>query len=358
MLFRFLLKTVRVRRRPSSVVTSQSGGEGEQKLAMLVQGLQLAEKVAEASGVPYLKGAIAFALAVAQCVQGYQSSNEGLNRLALNCVELMLAITDQVKDGSGLSQRMAALVKDLCKTLEEIEKTAKDIVNRDGRTRRFFAQKDNNERLSVLHRDLSEAHLRFQTLTAIAKDAPSQSESDKVYDYSDIFLGDHYAAGEGWVAYNGVLDKSDENVIVKRYGGANRQARHEKDIQAFKERWHGNLLQYIGRSHPGAEQPYNLFRGITSDHVSTYVAQRFSENNKKGSIVALKLLRDLTNALAFTVGNTNSSSFDISKVHLNALGNFILVDLEPCLPTNKISKNDMPYWRNWQEICIEVITRW
>jgi hypothetical protein len=36
---------------------------------MLVKALTLAERAAEVSGLPYLKGAVGFALEVAQCVQ-------------------------------------------------------------------------------------------------------------------------------------------------------------------------------------------------------------------------------------------------------------------------------------------------
>ncbi|KAJ6625981.1 hypothetical protein B0H10DRAFT_568119 [Mycena sp. CBHHK59/15] len=219
--------------------------------------------------------------------------------------------------------------------------------------RRFFAQKENNERLKVLYQEMVDAQLSFQTLTLLVNDV--QGEQDKIYNRSDIFLAECYAIGEDWEAYNGVLDKSNEKVVIKHYKGANRKARHEEDIKAFKNNWHGNLLQYIGRSHAKTEHPYNLFRGITSDRVSTYIAQKLAEDNKKGSVEALKLLRDLTNAMAFTVTNTKSSSFDISKVHLNARGNIVLVNLEPCRPTNQISKNDMPYWRSWQEICIELL---
>ncbi|KAJ7153462.1 hypothetical protein C8R43DRAFT_446718 [Mycena crocata] len=127
------------------------------------------------------------------------------------------------------------------------------------------------------------------------------------------------------------------------------------DIKAFKKNWHSNLLQYIGRSHPGVEEPYSVLRGVTSDHVSDYIAAKFAEDNQRGSIEALKLLKDLTNALSFTVVNTDSCSFDISKVHLNDEGNLMIVNFEPSLAANKGSKNDMPYWRSWQEICIELL---
>jgi hypothetical protein len=74
MAFKTLLKNVRVRFCPSSdpktaLPASGNAKKKHQKLAMLVQTLKLTEKVAEASGVPYLKGALALALEVAQCVE-------------------------------------------------------------------------------------------------------------------------------------------------------------------------------------------------------------------------------------------------------------------------------------------------
>jgi hypothetical protein len=76
MAFKTLLKLVRVRFSPSSNPKTALPASGNAKkkhqnlkLAMLVQTLKLTEKVAEASGVPHLKGALALALEVAQCVE-------------------------------------------------------------------------------------------------------------------------------------------------------------------------------------------------------------------------------------------------------------------------------------------------
>ncbi|KAJ6492905.1 hypothetical protein C8R47DRAFT_425992 [Mycena vitilis] len=129
---------------------------------------------------------------------------------------------------------------------------------------------------------------------------------------------------------------------------------HEADIKAFKRNWHPNFLQYLGRSSPRVDEPYTVLRGVTSDHVSQYIAIKFGEDNQSGSVEALRLLKDLTNALAFTVGATDSSSFDISKVHLNGSGNLVVVNLDPTLVVQG-AKDDMPYWRSWQEICIQLL---
>jgi hypothetical protein len=83
-------------------------------------------------------------------------------------------------------------------------------------------------------------------------------------------------------------------------------------------------------------------------------------------------LTEMQNALSYMIANTLSSSFDvcifefslnvvllesaiqISKVHLTDSGKVLVVDLEPCAEMLKKSKNDMPYWRRWTEVCIEV----
>jgi hypothetical protein len=54
--------------------TSGSNGdpeipEGTQKLAVLIQALPFAEKAAGATSIPYLKGAISMALAIAECAR-------------------------------------------------------------------------------------------------------------------------------------------------------------------------------------------------------------------------------------------------------------------------------------------------
>jgi hypothetical protein len=142
---------------------------------------------------------------------------------------------------------------------------------------------------------------------------------------------------------------------------------------------------------------------VTSDHVSSYVAMKFAEDNKRGSLEALRLVcssfRLLRGVLIILSAKSsygapskmrsklfgsymllrthflspldtqipllsmwdlssiriqNSQNSQISKIHLNDRGKLILVDLEPCLEENKKSKNDMLHWRSWQEICIEV----
>ncbi|KAF7369797.1 hypothetical protein MVEN_00312200 [Mycena venus] len=354
-----LLKTLRarLRRTPDPKTISANAEQKHQKLAILVSTLTLAEKAAEASPVPYLKGAIGFALEVVKCVQGYRSNNEDLNRLAVSCGTLVMDITKQRTIGGELSENMEQLVQDLCRTLEEVQNTAKDIVNSDSGIRRFLAQNDNSERLRMLFEDVKEAQRRFTTLVLIVT-AQNQEQGQDVYDHNSIVLGSCYDSGEGWIAFHGKLQGTEENVIVKRYQTddvSRRRAMHEADIKAFKEFWHSNLLQYLGRSRPGVSQPYTILRGVTSDHVSNYIALRFAEDSQRGSVEALRLLRDLTNALAFTVGTTNSSSFDISKVHLNDSGNLVVVNLEPVLVVHKGTKDDMPYWRSWQEICIELL---
>jgi hypothetical protein len=54
------------------------------------------------------------------------------------------------------------------------------------------------------------------------------------------------------------------------------------------------------------------------------------------------------------VANITQTSAQISKVHLKDSGRIVVVDLEPSLAVSKKTKNDMPYWRSWQEVCIEV----
>ncbi|KAJ7153460.1 hypothetical protein C8R43DRAFT_1002045 [Mycena crocata] len=365
MSLRWLLKNIRIRlpclpRGQGPTTTSQPDRKNE-KLAILVQVLKIAEKAAEASGVPYLKGAIAFAAEVAECVQGYRSSNEELNRLALKCGNLVVDITKALDGSRNLSKNMETLVEDLFGTLEKVQITAKDIIDESRRVRRLLAQKDTNDKLRMLYGDIVDAQMRFLTLVPIAnaKDQ-SQLAQDDIYNHGSVVLGDFYASGKDWIAFNAKVfnNEGTVGVIVKRYKHedvSKRKAMHETDIKAFKRDWHPNLPQYMGRSHPGVEEPYSVLRGVTSDHVSDYIALKFAEDNLRGSIEALKLLKDLTNALSFTVVNTDSCSFDISKVHLNDEGNLMIVNLEPSLATNKGSKNDMPYWRSWQEICIELL---
>ncbi|KAJ7699296.1 hypothetical protein B0H17DRAFT_1196382 [Mycena rosella] len=302
-----LLRNVRLRIRRAGAMIA----EEQQKLDMLVQTLEFAEKAAETSGVPFLKGAIALALSVAQCAQGYKSNNEELNRLALSCGKLMTDIADQLAGEPDVPQSMALLVKDLLKTLEDVENTAKTIVNQKGQARRFLTQKDNKDKLNGLYRDVADAQLRFLTLTSFvsARDR-AKTTQDTVYSLSSIVLGECYETGNEWVAFNAKLADSGENLIVKRY--QSRDGMHEDDIKAFKNNWHGNLVQYIGRSFPGSEQPFNVLRGVTSDHVSHYIAVKFNQDNQRGSVEALRLLKDLANALAFTVGHTNSSAFDVN----------------------------------------------
>ncbi|KAJ6463555.1 hypothetical protein C8R45DRAFT_1026163 [Mycena sanguinolenta] len=132
-----------------------------QRLAILIESLTFAEKAAEATPVPYLKGAIGFALEVVKCVQGYRSNNEEMNRLAQNCATLILNITNQASLSGGMPQNIEPLVQNLCGTLEMVQNTAKDIGNTGSRTHRFLAQKNNSERLAVLSREVTDAQLAF-----------------------------------------------------------------------------------------------------------------------------------------------------------------------------------------------------
>ncbi|KAJ7353123.1 hypothetical protein DFH08DRAFT_855983 [Mycena albidolilacea] len=267
----------------------------------------------------------------------------------------MVNIADQLNTGGGLSKNMEQLVEDLYGTLEKVQNTTKDIATSGSRLGRFLGQKEDSERLGMLSRDVTEAQMKFLTLASIANSA--EQSQDCVYDHSSIVLDSYYTSGTDWYAFKGMLQDTGENVIIKRYGsdGASGKAMLEADIKAFKKNWHPNLLQYLGRSRPGADEPYTVLRGVTSDHVSSYVALKFAEDNQRGSVEALRLLKDLTNALAFTIGTTDSSSFDISKIHLNGSGNIVVINLDPVLVVNKGSKDDMPYWRSWQEICIELL---
>ncbi|KAJ7161062.1 hypothetical protein C8R46DRAFT_1106395 [Mycena filopes] len=196
------------------------------------------------------------------------------------------------------------------------------------------------------------------TRSTMVKEQNYEQAQDSIYDHGSIDLESQYASGDGWIAFNGKLRATQESLIVKRYQGENiaeRRAIHEADIKEFKKTWHPNLLQYLGRSRPGVDDPHTVLKGVTSDHVSNYIALKFAEDNQAGSIEALRLLKDLTNALAFTVGTTNSSSFDISKVHLNDSGGLVVVNLDPTLVVDKGSKDDMPQWRSWQQICVELL---
>ncbi|KAF7369799.1 hypothetical protein MVEN_00312400 [Mycena venus] len=240
--FRLRLKNVRIRLCLSlDHQTTPVGAKQEhQKLAILVQALALVETAAQTSGVPYLSGAIGFALEVAKCVQGYRANNEGLNRLALGCVKLMLDITKQITIGGVMSENMGQLVEDLFGTLEKVQNTAKNIVNSGTRTRRFLAQKDISERLDGLSKDVTEAQMRFMTLVLIANAQNQEQTKDSIYDHSSIVLGSYYASGDGWIAFNGKLQETGENVIIKRYSfddASKRRARHEADIKAFKKNW-------------------------------------------------------------------------------------------------------------------------
>ncbi|KAJ7630106.1 hypothetical protein DFH06DRAFT_1480186 [Mycena polygramma] len=346
MAFRILLKTVCVRRSssPSPNPTSDTKEKRHQKLSMLVQTLSVLEKAGEASGVPYLKGALALALEVAQAVEGYRSNNEDLEQLALDCGTLMKDIANQLQVGGGLSENMEMLVEDLHGTLEKVQKTAKNIIDNDSRARRFFAQKDTSRKLGQLSKDVVNAQFRFMTLVTIANAQNQEQAQDVIYDHSSIVLGSCYASGDNWIAFNGKLQQTEELVIVKRYRTEDiftRKAMHEADIKAFKKNWSATSENYVICS---------CLPGIPiSSSIWAEVAQELTSH-----ILSSEELKDLTNALAFTVGATDSSSFDISKVHLNGSGNVVVVNLDPTLVV-KGAKDDMPYWRSWQEICIQLL---
>ncbi|KAK7055534.1 hypothetical protein R3P38DRAFT_2847666 [Favolaschia claudopus] len=350
-----LLTSIRIRRRRHSP-NSQTPDEASQKLTLLIQGLSILEKATAISGIPYLKGAVGVALEVAKCVERYHSNNEEFCRLAVKCGDLVVAITNQVRSVGGVSQNLEGLVKDFVATLKTVQKTVQDISQCTSRTRRFLAQEDYSRRLKMLSDTVNEAQLRFMVLASIANHSKGQPGTrDAIYDHNDITLDSQYSRGEGWIAFHGTLRNTMESVIVKRYQRGCKQAVVDADIRAFKEYWHSNLPQYLGRSSPLADAPHIVLKGVTSDHVSSYIASKFAEDNQRGSVEALRLLRDLTNALAFTVGTTASSSFDISKIHLNDSGNVVVVNLDPVLDASQASDDGMPYWRSWQEICIELL---
>ncbi|KAJ7658482.1 hypothetical protein B0H17DRAFT_1145583 [Mycena rosella] len=286
-----LLKFVCIRlcMSPTGSLTPGNSGSESQKLAILIQGLKFAEKAAEASGIPYLKGTVALALEIAECVeasrvaailfwlvslsQGYRSNDKELDRLVMSCGQLVKDIVDTVKSGGDLSASMQKLVEDLSGTLEKIGKTAEEIVNSGSRVCRWLSQKDNADKLNMLSREVNEAQTKFVTLSLIVNSQDTIRAQDEIYGVGSIALDEHYASGEGWIAFNGKLHQEEENLIVKRYIDADpstRKAMHEADIKAFKQNCggpsyyshrHSNLLQFKGRSHPGAERPYNLLRG-------------------------------------------------------------------------------------------------
>jgi hypothetical protein len=43
----------------------------------------------------------------------------------------------------------------------------------------------------------------------------------------------------------------------------------------------------------------------------------------------------------------------ISKIHMDECGKIVVVNLEPVIQKPR-PKDDMPHWRSWQQICIEV----
>ncbi|KAK6993107.1 hypothetical protein R3P38DRAFT_117999 [Favolaschia claudopus] len=358
--FKNIVKVVRTRLCPSpksQTAAPQPTAEAtHQKLAALIRVLSVLEKAAEIPPIPYLKGAVGTALEVAKCVQKYQSNNEEMNRLALECGALVVEITNQVKNIGGVSANMEQLVESLVATLDAIQRTVQDMSQSDGRTRRFLAQEDYSERLKRSADSVRDAQIKFMTLALIAS---PQRDDDAFFDHDRLELGSFHSSGTGWIAFHGKLQGQGgtESVIVKRYQGDQDQKKTmiEADIAAFKQLWHANLLQYMGRSRLAAHEPHAVLRGVTSDHVSSYIALKFAEDNQRGSVEALRLLRDFTNALAFTVGKTASSSFDISKVHLNDSGNLVVVNLDPVLDPSQASDDGMPYWRSWQEICIELL---
>jgi hypothetical protein len=65
----FKLSPVRLLRRPTSASDDYRIQEDTQKLAVLVQALAFAETAVGATSIPYLKGAISMALAIAECAQ-------------------------------------------------------------------------------------------------------------------------------------------------------------------------------------------------------------------------------------------------------------------------------------------------
>ncbi|KIM89775.1 hypothetical protein PILCRDRAFT_195871 [Piloderma croceum F 1598] len=329
-----------------------------QTLPVLIQMLTIAEKAAGVTTIPGLKGAIGTVLSIMECVQGYNTNNESLHKLALSCGHLMIDITNRLRSGTHISASLERLVEDLLQTLERCQKLTQDMSS-TSKTMRFLTQKDKQDKIDELRGDVRDAQSKFQTLALLDLSTKIQSEAiqDRVYTFDSITLGASFATGDEWVAFTATELDSGSAILVKRYVSNDQSIRkmmHAYDLKAFKKNWYPHCIQYMGGSDLREDYPFIVLRGVMSDHVSDYIALKFREDNQRGSLEALRLLKDLTNALAHTVRNTDSATFDISKVHLNDSGRIVVVDLEPCLQAIMKSKNNMPYWRSWQEICIEV----
>ncbi|KAF7307884.1 hypothetical protein MKEN_01148900 [Mycena kentingensis (nom. inval.)] len=326
------------------------------KLAGILQVLRLAESAAKIAPVPFLEGSIALTVGIVECVQGSRANNDALERLAEETGNLLVGITQPLQAGGSLPLNVQPLFDGLYRTLEEIYRTATEMVKTDGWIRRGLAQKEYTTKIAELRNDVSRASMAFMTQIMIV-DMVSQSQSeDTIYEHSKLSLDEVYASGDSWIAHLATLSETKEVVLVKQYKELDihrRLATQNSDIKAFKNLWNPNLLQFMGRSRPGSEHAYIVLRGLTSAHVTRYIGNKFSESTKFGSVEALRLLKDLTNAFVFVVQSASSSWFDISSVHLNDSGKVILVNLEP-MKVEK-STNNMPHWNRWQAISIELL---
>lgn len=293
------LFSLRLCRRPTStsddsIVITES--RSTQTLPILIQMLTIAEKAAAATTMPCLKGAVGTALTIAECAQGYKANNESLHRLALGCGDLMVDITNRIKFNPDPPDGLGTLVADLLQTLEKCEKLIKDMSSAS-KAMRLFAQKDNRDKIDELRGDVRDAQLKFQTLALLDLSTRGQSEAirqDQVYPYDNITLNDSFATGDEWVAFTATESDSGRAILVKKYVSSDQSIRktmHAYDLQAFKKIWDPHRVQYMGRSHPKEDFPYIVLRGVTSDHVSHYIAMQFRKDNQRGSAEALKFVR-------------------------------------------------------------------
>ncbi|KAJ7054698.1 hypothetical protein C8F01DRAFT_1162617 [Mycena amicta] len=361
----FILSKIHLHSPNNATQNSGFSGHGpplearRQKLDMLLQTLKIAENAVGLAHIPAVQGSISLSIQIIECIQGYRANNDALDRLAFSSGKLMMEIAQSLQSGVGLPASIKPLVDDLHQALERVYLTAKAMVERDHWARRLFAQTENARTINILSKEVDDARLTFLTRGFIANAQIQEQSQDPIYDRRTVLLDSEYATGNMWRASLASLSDTQEVVIVKSFEHTDMSERmkmHSDDIRAFKRNWHANLLQFIGRSHPNEEYPYIVLRGVTSAHVSEYIGMQFAESSQRGSVEALRLLKDLTNAFVFVVQSANASLFDISSVHLNESGNVVIVNLEPTSTLDISTSDSMPHWNNWQVICIELLT--
>ncbi|KAF9466013.1 hypothetical protein BDZ94DRAFT_283386 [Collybia nuda] len=245
---------------------SRSSTDGETqiqgKLGATIQALTFAEKIAESSSVPFLKGAIGVAIVVAECVRGYQSNNAALEKLALSCAQLMIDISKRVEAGPDISEDLRVLIADLFGTLEEVKNFATRLSS-GNKLWRALTQQEIKDQVNDYHRDLDQAHRKFQTLSIIVKDQ-SEASQDIIYPHGNIEAGEIYTTGNEWVAFSATLVDSGRLIMVKRYmsdDASRRKTMYIQDQKAFKKNWYPHLVSYMGSSGPREEYPYVVLSG-------------------------------------------------------------------------------------------------